>query len=224
MATVGNLFVNIKGNTRGLDVSLKQAKSKLSKFQQFAGGFAAIRKHREARSKLDVMLAQRRDIASRLYKGDASAFEQAPGIGAAIRKQRPAIAAAGKAADAARMGMFVGAAFATLGVTAAAAGYIIREASKVQKTTEQDFETFTAAGAMGRVRKLMDRIEYVQRPEVQREQADIQEMERYQLRRERDVYGEEGAFFRGFGIDMRQMGTDIVGAVTGRNSTLTGGF
>ncbi len=222
MATVGNLFVNIKGNTRGLDVSLKQARSKLSRFQEFAGGFSAISKHREERRKLDMMRIQARGM--KITPGEPGSWRRAEAMGSALSRQKGKVGAAGGAASAARMGMFVGAAFATLGVTAAAAGYLIREAGKVQATTEQDFETYTAAGAMGRVRKLMDRIEYVNRPEVQESQALTQELEREQLRRERDVYGEGGNFMRNFGIDMRQMGTDIAGAVTGRNSTLTGGF
>lgn len=222
MATVGNLFVNIKGNTRGLDASLKQARSKLSKFQEFAGGFSAINKHREERRKLDMMRIQARGM--KITPGDAGSWRRAEAMGSALSKQKGKVGAAGGAASTARMGMFVGAAFATLGVTAAAAGYLIREAGKVQKTTEQDFETYTAAGAMGRVRKLLDRIEYVQRPDVQQEQGTIQELEREQLQRERNVYGGTGADLRAFGIDMRQMGSDIVGAVTGRNSSLTGGF
>ena len=213
MATVGNLFVNIRGNTSGLEKALGRAKKRLNFFHQWSSA-------KSARADVEKYRDRQRAILN-----DPNAFgsimqRYTPGF----QKAKLGEAKAAKALDAAQMGMFMNAAFATIGVTAAAVGFLIREGTKVQKTTEQDFETYTAAGAAGRVRKLLDRIQYVQRADVQQEQRVIQDMERTQLQRERDVYGPTGADWRAIGIDMRQMGSDIAGALTGRNSSLTGGF
>tara|TARA_R100001463_G_scaffold88700_1_gene143472 strand:- start:7904 stop:8599 length:696 start_codon:yes stop_codon:yes gene_type:complete len=221
MATVGNLFVNIKGDASHLNKTVNQSKRKLSAFQSAAGIGGQMKGLEANKQRLAALQMKRSQTPSMLHRWtvDQGAHKVANPAMVAMRAKegqiKGQISAGGKAVDAAKMRMFMGAAFATLGVTAAAAGMVIRKASSVQAETEDDFATFTARGAMLKTAKLMDRIAYVNRPDVQREQAQISEDDRYNAARSREVFGDLGAEVRTVGQVFQEFSNDVGGALMG---------
>ena len=164
---------------------MKESRSKLKGFKAFTSSFSATKEAQKARSRVDDFDRQkRRESFGSLIRSPAEERQRA-GLVAKSTK-------ANAAADITKMRMFTGAAFATIGIGIAAAGAVIREASRVQKITESDFETYTAAGASQKVAKLLDRIAYVNRPDVLREQTKIAEDDRYLAARARETTGELG--------------------------------
>ena len=213
MATVGNLFVNIKGNTSGLERSLKKARKKLSFFKHFSDAATASRDVEKFKQRQAAILRDPQAFGSTMQRFT-------PGF----KKAQAGRASASAALGAARMGMFVGAAFAVVGVSIAAAAAVMRAGAKVQAATESDFEMFTAEGAMARVRKLMDRIEYVQRPEVRREQAYLAEQERWTMIAERQAYGEYGQMQKDIRLGLRELGAGFTSMMQGKHDRDYGAF
>lgn len=217
MATVGNLFVNIKGDASHLNKTVNQSKRKLSAFQSFAGIGGQMKGLEANRQRLAALQMKRAQTPSTFHQWTAGrgAHKVANPAMVAMRAKegqiKGQIAAGGKAVDAAKMRMFMGAAFATLGVTIAGAGMVIRKASSVQAGVEDDFANFTARGAILKTAKLMDRIAYVNRPDVQREQAQISEDDRYNAARSREAFGELGAGVRNFTQVLQEGANDIGG-------------
>lgn len=219
MATVGNLFVNIRGDSSHLDRTVKESRSKLKGFKAFASSFSATREAQKARSRVDAFDRQkRRESFGSLIRSPAEQRQRAGLVAKATK--------ASSAADIAKMRLFTAAAFSTIGVSAAVAGTLIREAASTQRETEGDFEAFTAAGASQKVAKLLDRIAYVNRPDVQREQIKIAEDERYIAARKRETTGELGESLRVFGQGIREGFYDAAGAFLGpsRDRSESGGF
>ncbi|MBO18881.1 hypothetical protein [Herbaspirillum sp.] len=213
MATVGNLFVNIKGNTSGLERSLKKARKKLSFFKHFSDAATASRDVEKFKQRQAAILRDPQAFGSTMQRFT-------PGF----KKAQAGRASASAALSTARMGMFVGAAFATIGVSLAAAAAVMRAGAKVQAQTEADFQMFTAEGAMENVRKLMDRIAYVQRPEVRRRQQDLAEQERYAAHYEREAYGGYGTFGKEIKIGLRELGARFTLMMDGKTDREYGDF
>lgn len=211
MATVGNLFVNIRGNTRGLEQSLKKAKEKLSAFKQLQKAGAA---RADLAKQTGRMRAMEQQAFGSIFAKEGPQYKRASGLAKGAR------AAIGTA----EMGAFVSAAFATIGVTAAAAGVVIRKAQAVQATTEEDFATFTATGAAIRNRELLDRIAFVRRPDVAEGQRQIAEDRRSIAQQERELYGDTGEGFRMLGQEMSRAFNDAYAFVSGRQRTTGGGY
>lgn len=222
MATVGNLFVNIRGDATHLEKTVKKSKGTLAKFASQANLIGdAFRKTRIAfrdERQLAKMQGQRRSAMRLLQRTPESTgigrFMQAnPPTPQAIEAQRAGVRKTGVAAKAAQMRLAVGGALAVLGVSIAAVSLLLSKASKVQNQTEEDFMAFTARGAALKNQMLMDRINYVQRADIQEQQADVVETERLQLSREREAFGEVGAAARDFGQEMRRAFSDVFQAL-----------
>ena len=230
MATVGNLFVNIRGDATHLEKTVKKSKGTLAKFASNANLIgnafrATAAQYRDQRQLAKMQGKQRADM--RAFKNDPDADfhatasrvqtamfgERAEATAKAIAAQKAGVKKTGVAASAAQMRLMVGGVLGVLGLSIAGLRMMMTQGAKVQDQTESDFMQFTARGAALKNQMLMDRIKYVQREDIQDQQADIVETERQQLSRERETYGGAGASFRDFFQEIRRMGTDVVGAV-----------
>jgi len=222
MATVGNLFVNIRGDATHLEKTVKKSKGTLAKFASNANlignAFRATAAQYRDQRQLATMQAERRSARDLLQRTPESTgigryMKADPPTPQAIAAQKAGVKKTGVAASAAQMRLMVGGVLGVLGLSIAGLRMMMAAGAKVQARTEDDFMQFTARGAALKNQMLMDRIKYVQREDIQDQQADIVETERQQLSRERETFGGVGATFRDLGQEMRRMFSDVVGAV-----------
>ena len=226
MATVGNLFVNIRGDATHLEKTVKKSKGTLAKFASNANLIgnafrATAAQYRDQRQLAKMESKQRADMRAFRKDPDADFHATASRIqtamfgepAKAIAAQRAGMKKTGVAASAAQMRLMVGGVLGVLGLSIAGLRMLMSEGKKVQDQTESDFMQFTARGAALKNQMLMDRIKYVQREDIQDQQADLVETERQQLSRERETFGGLGATFRDLGQEFRRMKSDVVGAV-----------
>ena len=226
MATVGNLFVNIRGDATHLEKTVKKSKGTLAKFASNANLIGNAFRATAAQYRDQMKLAE----MQRIQRSDLSAARKSDGVGfdvdvrrtmsanfgssaQAIAAQKAGVKKTGVAASAAQMRLMVGGVLGVLGLSIGALRMMMAAGAKVQARTEDDFMQFTARGAALKNQMLMDRIKYVQREDIQDQQADIVETERQQLSRERETFGGVGATFRDLGQEVRRGISDVVGAV-----------
>ena len=181
MANVGNLFINVTGNTKGLTKALSSAKSKLTTFDREVGrprgdfmrrargrfqGAMAERQRFEAQSAFVNRMSMRhgldvpgmdKDAAlrrARLAKNETMARQ-------AYRSQQREMTIGG-------MKKTMGVAFGAIGLSIAMVSMIVNKAINQAKTAAEGAKRFEAIGPEGgkivqeRVAMLMDQIKYAQ--------------------------------------------------------------
>lgn len=170
MANVGNLFINVTGNTKGLTKALSSAKSKLATFDKQVGRPRGDFMRR-ARGRFHGAMAERQRFSERMSsfigpqpagyveKMQARLGKQEKSARQGYRSQQREMTISG-------MKKTMGLAFGAIGLSLAGAALIVNKAISQAQAAAEGAKRFEAVGPEGgkivkeRVAMLMDQIEY----------------------------------------------------------------
>jgi hypothetical protein len=197
MANVGNLFVNVSGNTKGLTKALGTAKSELTKFDKQVGRPKGDFMRR-ARGRFNSQLNQRAAFEQEVTNMKALGVPRNPGNVEKIRARmgKKEAAARGQYRQAQRqqtianMGAssraMMTASFAAIGITISAVVSAFNIARKQAQSAENAVDAYKYAGPMGgriaeeEVRKEMGALAAAQDPRISQRFLDKAKQERYE--------------------------------------------